>query len=76
MNTLAEKIHKETLRLPADLAHQVYDFICFIEKRHGIQPLSEENSTNDWLDFFKHHTHTLSDSVPFKRDEIYADRLR
>lgn len=42
MSALAEKIRAETLRLPDDLVAQVYDFICFIETRHGIQGRSSD----------------------------------
>jgi hypothetical protein len=70
MSTLAEKIHTEASRLPEDLARQVYDFICFVEMRHGISPLSEDSSVVDWDSFFDRHTRTVSDATPLSRDEI------
>jgi hypothetical protein len=76
MNTLAEKIHTEVRRLPDDLARQVYEFICFVEQRHGIQPLAEESPAHDWGGFFDRHTRTVGDATPLSRDEVYADRLR
>ena len=77
MNTLAEKIHTEARRLPDDLARQVYEFICFVEQRHGIKPLAEESTTRqDWDGFFDRHSRTVSDATPLNRDDVYADRLR
>ena len=42
MSAMAEMIYREAQRLPEDLARQVYDFICFIEERHGIEVRSED----------------------------------
>ena len=70
MNTLAEKIHTEASRLPEDLARQVYDFICFVEARHGIPPWPEESNAISWDGFFDRHIRTVSDATPLSRDEI------
>jgi hypothetical protein len=76
MSAIAEKIHEEVQRLPENLANQVYDFICFIEARHGIRSLEEDSPHPEWDSFFKHHTRTVTDATPLPRDDIYAERLR
>jgi len=76
MSAMAEMIYREAQRLPEDLARQVYDFICFIEERHGIEVKSENAQPMDWPSFFHRFTRTVSDAQPLTRDEIYADRLR
>ena len=43
MSALAEMIYREAQRLPEDLVRQVYDFICFVEERHGI-PVKQESA--------------------------------
>ncbi len=75
MIAIAEKIHEEVQRLPENLANQVYDFICFIEARHGIRSLEEDSQCPDWDSFFKRHIRTVTDATPLLRDDIYAERL-
>ena len=76
MTTIAEKIHEEARRLPENLASQVYDFIRFIEARHGIRTLEEDSQHPEWESFFERHTRTVTKATPLSRDEIYAERLR
>lgn len=76
MTAIAEKIHEEARRLPEDLANQVYDFIRFIEVRHGIRSFEEDSSCPEWDSFFERHTRTVTEVTPLPRDEIYAERLR
>ena len=70
MSAMAEMIYREAQRLPEDLARQVYDFICFIEERHGIEVKSENAQPADWPSFFHRFTRTVSDAQPLSRDEI------
>lgn len=76
MNTMAEMIYREAQRLPDDLARQVYEFIVFVEKRHGIEAKPENLPAQDWQPFFNRFTRTVLDAQPLNRDELYADRLR
>jgi hypothetical protein len=77
MNTIAEMIYKEVRQLPEHLAREVYDFLRFVEARHGIEIRWEGASPSpDWKVFFERHTHTVEDVRPMSRDEIYVDRLR
>lgn len=76
MTLIAEKIHEEARRLPENLANQVYDFIRFIEARHGIRTLEEDLQRPEWDHFFERHTRTVTEVTPLSRDEIYAERLR
>ena len=76
MSALAEMIYREAQRLLEDLARQVYDFICFVEERHGIPVKQESAMPPDWQAFFNRFTRTVTDARPLTRDEIYADRLR
>lgn len=75
MSAIAEKIHEEVQRLPENLATQVYDFICFIEARHGIRSLEEDSQCPEWESFFQRHTRTVTDATPLPRDDIYAECL-
>jgi len=40
---IAEKIYKESSKLPDHLAKEVLDFIEFIEKKHGLQERELQN---------------------------------
>ncbi|MBK8535557.1 MAG: hypothetical protein IPL59_10750 [Candidatus Competibacteraceae bacterium] len=76
MSAIAEIIYREAQRLPENLARQVYDYICFIEKQHGVKAKQESIPSADWQTFFDQFTRTMTDAQPLTRDEIYADRLR
>lgn len=77
MNAIAEMIYKEVRHLPEHLAREVYDFLRFVEARHGIEISRDEMSTSsDWKTFFERHTRSVEDACPMNRDEIYADRRR
>jgi len=77
MNAIAEMIYKEVQQLPEHLAREVYDFLRFVEARHGIEIHEESTAPSpDWKTFFERHTRTVEDARPMSRDEIYADRLR
>lgn len=76
MNAMLEKIYSEAQRLPEELAQEVYDFICFVEARHGITPQAEGKPAGDWQGFFERHARTLDDPVPVSREDLYAGRLR
>lgn len=77
MSALADMIYQEAQRLPENVAREVYDFLRFVEARHGIEPVSAEaGQSPDWKAFFERHTRTVKDAEPINRDDIYADRLR
>jgi hypothetical protein len=77
MSAIVEMIYQEAQRLPEHLAREVYDFLRFVETRHGIEPsLAATEQAPDWKAFFERHTRTVQDAAPMRRDEIYADRLR
>lgn len=77
MNVIAEMIYQEVRQLPEALTQEVYDFVRFVEARHGIEIRREGASpASDWKTFFDRHTRTVEDACPMSRDEIYADRLR
>lgn len=77
MNAIAEMIYREVRYLPEHLAREVYDFLRFVEARHGIEiPQEGVSISPDWKTFFDRHTRTVVDACPMSRDEIYADRLR
>ena len=75
MNTLAEQFYREARQLPEHLACEVYDFIRFLEQRHGIASAAEP-AVSGWTDFFNRHGKTVQDTTPLSREELYADRLR
>lgn len=74
MNSLAELIYREAQRLPENIAGEVYDFIRFVEQRHGIA--SNEAPPTDWRKFFARHGKIVENAEPIGREEIYAGRLR
>lgn len=79
MSNIAEKIYREVSQLPEQLAREVYDFLRFVEARHGINIPADEPApsvTSSWKEFFDRHGRTVDDAQPLTRDEIYAGRLR
>lgn len=76
MSAMAEKIYAEARRLPDALAQEVFDFICFVEARHGITPQAEDKPAPNWQAFFDRHTRNLDDAQPLNRDALYDECLR
>ena len=78
MSNIAEKIYREVRQLPEHLVREVYDFLRFVEARHGIAIPADEaapSAAPDWKEFFDRHGRTVDDAQPMTRDEIYAGRL-
>ena len=79
MSNIAEKIYREVRQLPEHLVREVYDFLRFVEARHGIDISSDEDVAPvapNWKAFFDRHGRTVDDTEPRRRDEIYASLLR
>lgn len=55
MSSIADKIYQEVRQLPEQLARKVYNFLIFVEARHGINISADEpvpSVTSSWKEFF------------------------
>ena len=60
---IAEKIYKESSKLPDHLAKEVLDFIEFIEKKHGLQDRELQNLKEAQLPVMENIWDNESDGV-------------